>query len=576
MPDNTSIVIDEGTYSITASAFYGCSGLTSVTIPNSLTNIGAAAFSDCSNLTKVELDCNEIVSKSRITEIFGNQVKEYVLGNSVTSIGDWAFSYSSELTTIEIPKKVIRVGKHVFYGCTNLTSIVVDIENSVYDSRDNCNAIIETSTNTLIAGCATSTIPNTITTIGEEAFKDCSGLTAVNIPYSVMSIGANAFSGCCSISRVEINSNAIVSKDYTSDASISNIFGSQVTEYVFGDAITSIGDFAFYNSSSLTTFNIPNGVKSVGNEAFNGTVWYNNQLDGIVYAGKNLYKHKGPMPENTSIVIKEGTYSITPKAFYDCSGLTAITMPNSLMTIGYEAFEGCTGLTTVSIPSNVEYIGELAFNRCNGLTTIHVDSENKVYDSRENCNAIIETTTNRLITGCQNTVIPNSVTKIFDSAFHNCIGLTTMSIPNSVSSIGNSAFEGCDRISEITIGKGITEMGENTFSNCPALKNIYLYAQELPAITPATFENTIYQNATLHVPADAVEDYSWTDPWSNFYRIIALADSDPKPMGIINISNDDMNGECYYSIDGKQLNKSQRGLNIIRMKNGTTRKVMKK
>ena len=254
----TSITIPNSVTSIGKTAFFYCYGLTSITIPNSVMSIGDYAFSDCYGLTSV------------------------TIGNSVTSVGNSAFAYCYSLTSITIPNSVTSIGDGVFYKCSSLTSIVVEEGNSIYDSRDNCNAIIKTATNTLIIGCQNTTIPNSVTSIGDYAFADCYGLTSITIPESVTSIGEDAF----------------------------------------------------------------------------------------------------------------------------------------------------------------------AF--CSGLTSIIVEDTNSTYDSRDNCNAIIETATNTLVVGCQTTIIPNSVTSIGSGAFYGCSGLTSITIPNSVMSIGDYAFAFCSGLTSIT------------------------------------------------------------------------------------------------------------------------------
>ena len=162
-------------------------------------------------------------------------------------------------------------------------------------------------------------------------------------------------------------------------------------------SVTSIGNWAFSDCTGLTNITIPNSVTSIGNWAFNG-----------------------------------------------CTGLTNITIPNSVTIINSEAFYGCTSLTSFTLPNSVRSIGKSAFHKCSGLTSINVNSGNTVYDSRDNCNAIIETRTNTLILGCQSTNIPNSVTSIGESSFSNCTGLTDITIPNSVKSIGVEAFSNCN------------------------------------------------------------------------------------------------------------------------------------
>ena len=400
MPNNTTVSIKEGTTCITDGAFDYCNGLTSITIPNSLTFIGNAAFNGCSGLTSVTIP------------------------NSVASIGSQAFMGCSGLTSVTISNSVTSIGGQAFMGCSSLTSIGVDADNTYYDSRDNCNAIIETASNTLIVGCKTTAIPNSVTSIGESAFSGCGGLISFTIPNSV----------------------------------------------------TSIGDGAFRDCSGLTSVVIPNSVTSIGSQAFMG-----------------------------------------------CSGLTSVTIPNSVTSIEYSAFEGCSGLTSVIIPDKVTSIGERAFSYCINLTSLVVESGNPVYDSRDNCNAIIETAINTLIAGCKTTVIPNTVTSIGKYAFSGCSSLTSVTIPNSITAIVDGAFSGCGSLTSLTIPNSVTSIGYYVFEVCSSLTSVTSLAQTPPFMRDGAFTN---YDIPLYVPKGTRDAYLAASPWNKFKEIIEIEGTD--------------------------------------------------
>ena len=435
-----SVVIPNSVTSIGNNAFWKCSSLTSITIPNSVTSIGKIAFQDCTSLT------GELVIPNSVTSI-GNQafcncsgLTSVVIGNSVASIGEWAFDNCKGLESVTIPNSVTSIGNWAFNGCSGLTSIeignsvtsiggyafqycfslenmVVAVGNTVYDSRNNCNAIIETSTNTLAFGCKNTVIPNSVTSIRYAAFYGCKNLTSVVIPNSVTSIGNRAFYDCSGLTSITIPNN-----------------------------VTSIGSEAFRGCSGLTSITIPNNVTSIGNYTFYG-------CSGL-----------------TSITIPNNVTSIGERAFSACYGLTGeLVIPNSMTSIGNYAFAGCSGLTgELVIPNSVTSIGECAFYNCSGLTSIVVDGNNAKYDSRDNCNAIIETETNTLLLGCKNTEIPNSVTSIGSEAFRGCKNLTSVVIPNSVTSIGGSAFYNCSGLKTVINFSNLTFVIGSSNNGCVA------------------------------------------------------------------------------------------------------------
>ena len=258
----------------------------------------------------------------------------------------------------------------------------------------------------------------------------------------------------------------------------------------------------------------------------------------------------------TSVTIPNSVTSIESSAFYGCSGLTSVTIPNSVTSIGDFTFFDCSGLTSVTIPNSVTSIGSWAFSECSGLTSITIP----------NSITIIENSVFNGCSGLTSVTIPNSVTSIGNNAFSGCSSLTSITIPNSITSIGNSAFSECSGLTSVTIPNSVTSIGDWAFDCCDNLKNVYCYSEEVPSTNVWIFDGTYIENATLHVPASAIEAYKTTAPWSGFGTIKAIEETvgveSVKDRGIaiqsaggfINISGLDNNEKVsFYGIDGKAL-----------------------
>ena len=492
----TSITIPNSVTSIGNWAFDFCSGLTSITIPNSVATIGKWAFSSCSKLSTVTINSNIIASKdyssnASLKDIFGSQVKEYIVGNDVQSIGQYAFYNCSELTSITIGNGVTSISWNAFRACNALSSLTVSANNPKYDSRENCNAIIETATNTLVVGYKNSVIPNSITCIGNNAFRDCSDLPSITLGNSVTSIGDGAFNGCSGLTKVTINSNEIVSKDYSTSSPLRHIFGNQVKEYILGDEVQSIGQYAFSGCSGLPSITIPNSVTSIGDYAFQGCKLTTVTINSNAIMSKD-YKSNASLKDIfgsqvLEYIIGDEVQSIGQYAFYGCSGLPSITIPNSVTSIGNSAFYHCTGLTSITIPNSVTSIGQIAFSDCSGLTSITLgNSVTSIGDyAFSGCSRLPSITIPNSVTsigeaafwacsGLTSITIPNSVTSISDNAFYHCTGLTSITIPNSVTSIGYRAFSGCSGLPSITIPNSVTSIGYSAFEGCSGLTSVII------------------------------------------------------------------------------------------------------
>ena len=262
-------------------------------------------------------------------------------------------------------------------------------------------------------------------------------------------------------------------KNYSSSSSNQSPFYNQtsIKKVVINSGVTSIGYNAFCYCSGLTSVTIPNSVTSIGNYAFIDctgltSITIPDSVTRIV--GYAFYNCSGLK----SVTIGNSVTSIGCGAFENCSKLTSITIPNSVKIIDSYAFSDCSGLTSITIPGSVTNICKGAFSCCGGLKSITVAESNIFYDSRNHCNAIIESKTNTLISGCKNTVIPNSVTSIGGSAFSSCTGLTSITIPDSVTSIGDWAFNNCSKLTSITIPNSVTSIGDWAFSYCSGLTSI--------------------------------------------------------------------------------------------------------
>ena len=493
------LVIPEGVLSIGRAAFYRCADLTDLTIPQSAREIGAWAFFECpgyaaktetlfsgycgeyyrddfspekQTMMRWTLDSDgtlTISGKGKMADYMPGvpivivppwteeaaYIRRVVLEDGVESIGDYAFYRCTGITSVSIPATVTVLGSDLFPDEAPITSLTVSKENPVFYSAGNC--LMETKTDQLVLGCASSVIPEGVTGIRSEAFSGCGGLRSIVFPASVKSIGPYAFAYCDGLTEVTVPQTV----EWIGNDAFFRCKG--LTAVTIAGSGTSVGGSAFEDCENLKDIALPEDIMEVKGRAFDGTRWLADLPDGVVYLGNVLYAYKGDMPEGTRIAVAPGTKTIAANAFYGCEGLLSVSVSDSVESIGYGAFEECVNLAAVELPENLTFVGQDAFRRTRWLED---RPDGPLYLGK-----VLYGFRGDMPRGTALTVRPGTVS-IAQSAFSGCDGLTALSLPDSLQRIGSYAFYDCENLQEIRIPDGVETIDPVAFGGCVSARTL--------------------------------------------------------------------------------------------------------
>lgn len=577
-------------YTVTAiadSSAYYIEKLKTLSLPSSLKRIGRNAFGYCPSLNAVTLP------------------------EGLEEIGADAFGNSS-IEQVHIPASVSQIGTRAFNN-NSLKSITVAADNTVYDSREDCNAIVETATNTLVLGCNSTQIPASVKAIGaaafyfckdlvhvklpegltmiaDEAFNGCSRLREIELPHSLISIGKQCFFRCSAIQELRIpqlvehigelaldgSEDMVLSVEngnpfYDSREDCNAVIETKTNRLIKGSnkshiplTTTSIGTAAFQLCTGITELNLPEGLTVIEGSAFSGC------KNLVQVSLPNSLTIIGNMAfGNTAITemnLPDQVDSVGSYAFMACRQLERVKIPKTVKHFGDNIFGSCTSLMEVNLPSGLTKVGQGMFSYCGKLSHVEIPSgvKNIEYEAFYHCSALqsvnfpegLEEIGLSAFFGCsslEQISLPDSVRFIISNAFDNCIALKTVSLGNQVEEIGWEAFRNSS-IKEITLPATLRRCGQYMFAGCENLESITVCAE-----TPPSIENDWrvmvpwwrFSIITLYVPEGCADAYRAAVEWKNFDNIVEKK-MDNQTDGIIS-SFFSSSQSAIYDLQGHRL-----------------------